>query len=74
MVPWLGGLGVISWLGQYGNGLDKIPEWCDLAVVAAWSLIIFYVAVSMALPSNRVAKALEQEKEELESAPELTTA
>ncbi|HEV3360275.1 MAG TPA: APC family permease [Pseudonocardiaceae bacterium] len=74
MVPWLAGLGVISWLGQYGSGLAVIPDWVDLGVVAVWSLLVFYVAVAMALPSNRVAAALEQEKAELESAPELTTA
>lgn len=74
LVPWMLGLGVISLLGQYGDGLNIIPEWIDLAVVAAWSLIIFYVAVRMALPTSRVLQALEQEKEELETAPELTTA
>ncbi len=74
MVPWLAGLGVISWLGQYGSGLAVIPDWVDLGVVAVWSLIVFYVAVAMSLPPNRVAAALEQEKAELESAPELTTA
>ena len=74
MVPWLIGLGVISLLGQYGGGLAKIPDWWDLAAVAVWSLIIFFVAVQMALPSHRVQKALELEKQELESAPELTTA
>ncbi|HJP74271.1 MAG TPA: APC family permease [Pseudonocardiaceae bacterium] len=73
MAPWMAGLGLISFLGQYG-GKNIIPEWIDLAVVAAWSLIVFYVAVAMSLPSNRVAQALQQEKEELETAPELTTA
>ena len=74
MAPWLAGLGVISWLGQYGSGLAKIPDWYDLGAVAAWSLIVFYVAVAMSLPASRVAASLEQEKHELETAPELTTA
>ncbi len=73
MVPWLIGLGVISYLGQY-SGRKVIPDWWDLAVVAVWSLIIFYVAVNMSLPSHRVAETLRLEKEELESAPDLTTA
>jgi amino acid transporter len=74
MAPWLAGLGVISWLGQYGSGLAKIPDWWDLGVVAVWSLLVFYVAVAMSLPSSRVAASLKQEQHELETAPELTTA
>jgi amino acid transporter len=74
MAPWLAGLGLISFLGQYDGGRKVIPDWVDLGVVAVWSLIVFFVAVRMALPSSRVAQALQAEKEELETAPELTTA
>ncbi|HEX3782210.1 MAG TPA: APC family permease [Pseudonocardiaceae bacterium] len=73
MVPWLVGLGVISYLGQY-DGRNVIPEWYDLGVVAVWSLIIFYVAVRMALPAQRVTEALKREEDELASTPEITTA
>lgn len=73
MLPWLAGLGVISYLGQYG-GTNAIPNWWDLGVVAVWSLIVFYVAVAMALPSSRVAAAVELEKIELETTPDITTA
>jgi amino acid transporter len=68
MLPWLGGLTLISYFGQYGDGTGAIPDWWDLGVVAAWSLIVFYVAVSMALPRSRVAAAMEQEQAELATA------
>jgi amino acid transporter len=60
IAPWFGGLGVISYLGQY-DGLEIIPEWIDLLVVAGFSLVIFYVAVQAALPRERVAAAVEAE-------------
>lgn len=74
MIPWLGGLTLISYLGQYGDGTNAIPQWWDLGVVAVWSLIVFYAAVHLALPRSRVAEAIEQEKIEQETAPELITA
>ena len=51
MVPWLGGLALISFLGQYG-GIGVLPEWIDLLVVAVFSLVIFYIGVRMALPRD----------------------
>ena len=54
ILPWLTGLAVISYLGQYG-GIKLIPEWIDLGVVAAFSLVIFYVAIHFTLPSQRAS-------------------
>ncbi|HEX4100074.1 MAG TPA: APC family permease, partial [Pseudonocardiaceae bacterium] len=39
ILPWFTGLTVISYFGQYG-GTKLIPEWIDLGVVAAFSLLI----------------------------------
>ncbi len=58
VLPWFAGLGVISYLGQY-DGQKVIPEWVDLAVVAAFSLVIFYAAVRMALPKAKIAANIE---------------
>lgn len=74
LIPWLGGMAVISYFGQYGGGTNAIPEWWDLGVVAVWSLIVFYAAVNMALPRARVAEAVEREETDLRTARELTTA
>jgi amino acid transporter len=69
IVPWLGGLLVISWLGRYTSSPDKvfgvtldatnrIGSWWDLLVVAAWSLIIYYVATNSGLPTEKVQQAV----------------
>jgi len=69
IVPWFSGLAVISYCGRYGNrSLMLIPEWIDTGVVAAFSLVIFYVAVRLRLPGERVVDAVESDK--FESVPE----
>jgi hypothetical protein len=63
MPSWVGlirsrvGLGVISYLGQYG-GIGVIPAWTDLATVAAFALAVFYLGVRLALPPQRVTEQL----------------
>jgi amino acid transporter len=73
ILPWFTGLAVISYFGQYG-GTKLIPEWVDLGVVAAFSLVICYVAVWLSLPSVRVAAAVAADEHEVASQPELKTA
>ncbi|CAJ61642.1 MULTISPECIES: APC family permease [Frankia] len=45
--PWLGGLAVLSWLGQF-SGRGVLPFWVDLALVASFSLAVFATAVRAA--------------------------
>jgi amino acid transporter len=73
ILPWFTGLAVISYFGQYG-GTKLIPEWVDLGVVAAFSLVICYVAVWLSLPSDRVAAAVAADEHEVALQPELKTA
>jgi amino acid transporter len=63
ILPWLIGIGIISALGQY-DGADIIPDWWDLILVAAWSLVIFYVAERMVMPREAVAAQVEEEAED----------
>jgi amino acid transporter len=61
--PWLGGMTLIGLLGRYGRGSQKVlPSWVDLAVVAAFALVIFYYAVSVAMPSEQVDRAVSQQE------------
>ena len=71
MLPWFGGLAVISLLGQYGDGLGILPEWIDLLVVAVFSVAIFFLGVRMALPRARVQEAFRQEEAEVAADPVL---
>jgi amino acid transporter len=52
--PYLAGMALISYLGQFSGGRDVIPFYWDLAVVAAWSLIVYFVALRLRLPVDRV--------------------
>jgi len=55
LLPYLIGLGIISWQGQYGSGAPplntgRIPFWWDFLVVAGFSLAIYYWAIFTSLP------------------------
>jgi len=90
ILPWLAGLGIISWQGQYNSVPDKVfgltmqatlniggkhpshvSEWYDLILIAAFSLVIYYWAVRVAMSADKIQAAVEEvEKEasiELES-------
>ena len=52
--PYLAGLSVISVLGQFGGGRAVIPFWWDMVVVAAFSLAVYYGAIRLRLPTEKV--------------------
>lgn len=60
--PWLIGITLISLIGRYG-GHNALPDWIDLLVVIAFSLAIFYYAVSLAMDSEHVKAAVSQEEQ-----------
>lgn len=69
ILPWLAGLTIISYLGQYG-GRKIIPEWIDLGVVAAFSLIICALAVRCCLPAQRVIATIAADQLDTPPLPE----
>ncbi len=85
VIPWLIGLAIISWQGQYtstpstvfGLTLDptgNLPTWWDLLVIAVFSLIIFYWAVAVTMSKQKVQAAVEEVEHEAESAQEVKVA
>ena len=53
--PWILGCVLIGAIGRYGTGSKAwLGEWWDLAVVAVFSLAIFYWAVRLTLPYEEV--------------------
>ena len=64
--PWLIGITLIGLIGRYG-GNNTLPDWIDLLVVIAFSLGIFYYAVSLAMEPEKVKAAIEAEERSLES-------
>jgi amino acid transporter len=63
IVPWLIGMAIISYLGQF-DGRGVIPFWWDIAVVTAFSLLIFQLARSLALPIDKVTSYIESDEAE----------
>jgi len=57
--PYLIGMAVISFLGQYGGGTGLIPLWIDIAIVIVFSFIIFAWAVISARPTEQVRASVE---------------
>jgi amino acid transporter len=60
--PYLFGLGWISYLGSYGNGLKVIGFPLDLILVLALSIIIFYLASWCALSVSQARAYFEEVK------------
>ena len=53
---YLVGLGLISWQGGFGDGTGRIPMWYDMALVAVFSLVIYYWAIRVALPAEEIER------------------
>jgi len=65
--PWILGSVAIGALGQYGVGARKIlPEWIDLLVVVAFSLAIFYWAVNLTMPRQKVEVAIAKDADQID--------
>jgi amino acid transporter len=72
--PYLIGLGVIVYLSDYGPMSNPvIPLWWDLGVMAAFSLVIYYWALHVALPTTMIEEMVNQvvlpEEEDLAPMP-----
>ncbi|MFI9161653.1 APC family permease [Kitasatospora aureofaciens] len=54
---YLVGMGVISWQGTFGAGArGNLPLWWDIVVVVVFSLIVYYWALSVALPAEDIER------------------
>jgi amino acid transporter len=64
------GMGIISWQGQYSGGAElaplntnNIPFGLDFAVVAVFSLVIYYWAMATRLPKEEMMLLVDQQAE-----------
>lgn len=71
--PWWAGIVLFGYLGRYG-GKNDLPEWIDLLVVSGFSLVIYYLAVRIALSREEVLEAVAIEESELNLAQAETEA
>jgi amino acid transporter len=67
ILPWLAGLLIISWVGRYNasnvfgvtmQSTNKLGNYWDLAVVAVFSIVIFYAAVYSSMSTAHVQQAV----------------
>jgi len=68
---YLVGMGIISWLGQYGGGAEAppvntntIPFWWDMAIVAAFSLVIYFWAMAVRLPNQEMEELVARQAQQ----------
>lgn len=66
IAPWIAGQVVIGAVGRYGGGRNILPNWVDIAVVIAFSLAIFYWAVSLTLSREATAAAVARDAHQLD--------
>jgi amino acid transporter len=62
--PWLGGMILIGLFGNYAvdnTELHVFPEYWDAGVVAVWSLIIFYFAVSQVQKTSDIKEMVAED-------------
>jgi len=74
--PYLIGMGLISWFGQFGSGAPpinngRLPFWWDMLTVALFSLVIYYWAMWARLPRQDVEKLVEMQSSRMGDAPAL---
>jgi len=65
--PWILGSVVIGAFGRYGVGSHSVlPSWIDLLVVIGFSLVIFYWALRLAMPTDRVQVAISKDSAQID--------
>ncbi|HTZ78187.1 MAG TPA: APC family permease [Stellaceae bacterium] len=58
LLPWFGGLWLLSALGDVGGGLGWLSFWPGVILVAIWSLIVVTLALRSALPAVETAEMM----------------
>ncbi|MDA7967175.1 APC family permease [Ruegeria sp.] len=63
LVPYFGGIGLISLLGQFGDGaLKQIPFGWDILLCILFSAVIFALAIRSALPARKFNAYIAEEE------------
>jgi len=60
--PYVIGMALISYFGNFGGGLGLLAHGIDLIIIAFFSLAIFALAIKLRLPSNQVRQLIQAEE------------
>jgi len=58
--PWFGGLWVLSALGGQGGGLGVLSFGTETGLIAAWSLIVLYLALKFSLDKKQTRESINE--------------
>ncbi len=62
LIPYFGGMALFSYFGNFGGGRNSLPFGWDMAMIAVFATVIFYIGVSQALPAALTRQQISQEK------------
>lgn len=62
MVPYLGGMTIISWMGSFGGGANILKFGWDILVITIFSVIIYWIAVRACLSPEKYESYLAEEE------------
>jgi amino acid transporter len=68
IAPWLGGHVIIGYAGRYGGGHNMLPDWVDIGVVTAFSLLIFYWGIALSLSPEKAAAQVAKDAHQMGAA------
>jgi amino acid transporter len=58
LLPWFGGMWVLSALSDVGGGFDVLGFWPGVILVAIWSLVVIGLALRSALPATETVEIM----------------
>jgi amino acid transporter len=64
--PYYAGLAILSYIGNFGDGLGLIPSGLDMAILAVFSLAVFWFAIRLRLSSETIEGLLVSSRDEIE--------
>jgi amino acid transporter len=64
LVPWLLGLGVISYFASFDGGTSTLPFGADMAVCAVFSLVVYVVALRLRLSPEEARRNFDDTADE----------
>jgi amino acid transporter len=62
LLPYLVGLGILSYLGDFGHGQGVLPFGWDMLLIAAFCILIFWYAVRCRLSQDKYARYIREER------------
>ncbi|MGI9578834.1 MAG: APC family permease [Microthrixaceae bacterium] len=65
LLPWFGGLFLLSWIGGFGDGHNVLSPFWGSAATALLAVAIFPLAVKLRLPAERTAAYVDEDVREV---------